>query len=102
MSLTPKITRNKSIEIDEKLAAKIAQMSSAGADKFIIDMIALENLSMTAMQAVLTMAGQCLRAKLNLQLVSTPEQAKSLMGFKETSVIPIKLSLDEAKQELRS
>ncbi|MBT8338593.1 MAG: response regulator [Desulfatitalea sp.] len=97
LTLPTKINRNKATEIDEQLQTKVNQMSGAGANKFILDLSGIENLSMTAMQAVLAMVNQCLRAKFELQLVATPDQAKSLMGFKETSEIAIKLSLEEAK-----
>lgn len=101
LTLPNKITRNKAGEIDEMLQTKIAQMKGAGADKFIIDLTSIENFSMTAMQAVIAMAGQCLGEKFNIQLVAKPEQAKSLLGFKEASLIPIKLDMADAKQELK-
>ncbi|MFZ1984265.1 MAG: response regulator [Desulfatitalea sp.] len=97
LSLPAKITGNKATEIDGLVKQKINQMESAGVKKLIINLNTVENLSMTAIQSVLSLINLCVRAKLALCLVANQNQLEALKGFKETSAIPSKPSVEEAK-----
>jgi DNA-binding response OmpR family regulator len=96
-SLPSKITGNKATEIDGLVKQKINQMESVGVNKLIINLSNVENLSMTAIQSVLSLINLCARAKLALCLVANQSQLEALKGFKETSTIPSKPSVEEAK-----
>ncbi len=99
LSLPLKITRTVAEKLEVSVKAKISQMAAAGARKMVIDLSTVANLSMTAVQAVIDLVDACSRAKLLIRLVATQSQAESMKGFKETSAIPTKLSLDEAKTD---
>ncbi|MBI5063420.1 MAG: response regulator [Desulfatitalea sp.] len=96
-NLPAKITGNKATEIEGLIKQKINQMASAGVHKLILNLIKIENLNMTAAQTVLSLINLCARAKLALCLAANESQMASLKGFKETSTIPTKFSIEEAK-----
>lgn len=96
LNLPAKITRNKSTQLETMVQEKIEQMEMAETNKMIVSLSKIENFSMTAIQAVLNLVNHCLRAKLSLRLIATEPQKVSLQEFKEASVIPIMLSLEEA------
>ena len=99
LTLPPKISRTRVAELEEMVQTKVAHMISAGASRFVLDLSHIANLNMTAIQAVLTLVNICVKAKLMIRLAATRPQAESLRGFKETSVIPTKYSVEEAKMD---
>ena len=99
LTLPEKLTRNKSAEIEQMLNTKIEHMTSAGADRFVLNLSRVAKLNMTSIQTVLTLVNLCLRAKLLIRLAATRDQAESLKGFKETKDIPTSLSVEAAKMD---
>jgi DNA-binding response OmpR family regulator len=97
-NLPTKITGNRATEIEGLIKQKIGQMGSAGVHKLILNLGKVENLNMTAAQTVLGLINLCARAKLNLCLAANEDQMASLKGFKETSTIPTKFSIEDAKR----
>lgn len=96
LNLPAKITRNIGTQLETMVQEKIEQMAMAETNKMIVSLSKIENFSMTAIQAVLNIVNHCLRVKLSLCLIATEDQKASLQGFKEASVIQIKLSIEEA------
>lgn len=99
LTLPEKITRNRASELEQMVKTKIDHMTSAGANRFILDLSPIAKLNMTAIQTVLTLVNSCLRSKLLIRLAATRSQAESLKGFKETNNIPISLSVEAAKMD---
>jgi DNA-binding response OmpR family regulator len=99
LTLPLKITRSVAEKLEGLVKAKVTQMVGAGARKLVIDLSKVANLSMTAVQSVIDLVDTCSRAKLLIRLVATQNQADSMKGFKETSAIPTKLCLDDAKAD---
>jgi anti-anti-sigma regulatory factor len=99
LTLPDKITRSKAAQIEEMVKAKIEHMASAGANRFVLDVSQIANLNMATIQTVLSLVNVCLRAKLLIRLAATNSQAEALKGFKETSGIPAKLSVEAAKAD---
>lgn len=98
MTLPEKITRKVGNQAEEALKSKISQMTSAGARRFILNLSAIANLNMTAIQVILSVVNSCVRSKLQAHLVATENQTESLKGFRETADLPTMLSIEEAKQ----
>ena len=99
LTLPEKITRNKAAEIEQMVKTKIEHMTSAGANRFVLNLSRIDKLNMTAIQTVLALVNTCLRAKLLIRLAATRSQAESLQGFKETNSIPTSLSVEAAKMD---
>jgi len=97
LHLPSKIKRAVINEVETALAEKISQMNAAGARKFLLDISAVDNLNMAAIQLIISVINSCARAKLLLRLVAQADQVESMQGFKETSVIPIKTTMEEAR-----
>jgi DNA-binding response OmpR family regulator len=96
LTLPGKINRTVASEIEVAVKAMISQMTRTGTRKLIFDLSPIASLSMTAIQAILNLVDLCIRAKLSIRLTATGNQAQALKGFKETSTIPIKPSIEEA------
>ncbi len=96
-NLPTKITGNRAAEIELMIKQKINQMGGAGVHKLVLNLCKVENLNMTAAQSILGLIHLCARAKLALCLVANEGQMAALKGFKETSTIPTKFSIEEAK-----
>jgi len=99
LTLPEKITRAKAAEIEQMVKTKSQHMVSAGANRFVLDVSQVANLNMAAMQTVLSLVNICERAKLLIRLAATNSQAEALKGFKETSEITTKLSVEAAKAD---
>jgi len=96
LTLPGKINRTVASEIEVAVKTMISQMTRAGTHKLIFDLNPIASLSMTAIQSILNLVDLCKRAKLSIRLAATGNQALALKGFKETSTIPIKPSIEEA------
>jgi DNA-binding response OmpR family regulator len=99
LHLPSKIKRSVISEVETALTEKISQMNAAGARKFLLDISAVDNLNMAAIQLIISVINSCARAKLLLCLVAQADQVESMQGFKETSVIPIKTTIEEARAD---
>ena len=51
---------------------------------------------MAAIQLIISIINRCARAKLMIRLVAATDQMNSIQGFKETSVIPVLSSNEDA------
>ncbi|MDA8137289.1 MAG: response regulator [Desulfobacteraceae bacterium] len=99
LTLPSKIARGTVTEIEGLMKEKIDQMAMADTNKLIVNLSKIENLSMAAIQSLLGLINLCIRSKLALRMTATPAQVDALKGFKETSVIPVKGSVEEAIQD---
>lgn len=100
LSLPVKVTRSACAQFENAAKERIAQMNASWANKLIIDISALVDVSMNVIQLVASLFNQCTRAKIPTCLVVSNSQAESLEGFKETSSIPRETSLEAAKSYL--
>jgi CheY-like chemotaxis protein len=96
LTLPEKITRSAGTQIETVVKDKIGQMNAAGARNLIIATNKLNDLSMTAIQLLISVVNICIRSKLNVRLVATPSQIEALKGFKETSGLPASGSIELA------
>lgn len=96
LTMPAKITRNRSTELEGLVKKKIGQMTQTGTNKMIVSLGKVEKLGMTAIQSVIALVNLCLKEKLDIRLIANESQVTSLQGFKEASVFPIKLSVEEA------
>jgi len=99
LHLPPQIKRAVITEVETALNDKISQMNAADARKFLLDISAVDNLSMAAIQLIISVINSCARAKLMLRMVAQANQIESMQGFKETSVVRIKTTIEEAKAD---
>lgn len=99
LHLPSQIKRAVIAEVEAAVKEKISTMSAAGARKFLLDITAVDNLNMAAVQLIISIINNCARAKLALRMVAQTAQAESMKGFKETSVVPIKTTIEEAKAD---
>ena len=94
LTLPRKITRSASAKIEASSREKIAKLNAAGAKKAIVNTSKVMDLSMTAIQLIISLVD--LFAKMAVRLVAAQRQIESLKGFKETSTLPILSSIDDA------
>jgi CheY-like chemotaxis protein len=97
VTLPEKIKRVVINEIETAVQEKTGQMTAAGVRKLILDISAVQNLNMAAIQLIISIVNHCVRAKLIHHICAVSNQLDSMKGFKETSVVPISTSLEEAK-----
>ena len=96
LNLPKKIKRAVITEVENAVKDKISQMAAANARKFIVNICAVESLGMAAIQLIISIINRCARAKLMIRLVAATDQMNSIQGFKETSVIPVLSSNEDA------
>ena len=97
LTLPEKIKRMVIAEVEEALQEKVSQMTSAGARKIILDISKVANLNMAAIQLIISIVNSCARAKLVLHILAGSNQVDAMKGFKETSVVPISTTIDDAR-----
>lgn len=100
LSLPKKITRSAGIKIEAVLKEKITKINRAGAEnqvKFLVDLGTLTDVSMTAIQLIISVVNSVMRAKIPVRIVASESQHEALKGFHETSAMAIEPSLEAAK-----
>ena len=97
LTLPKKISRSVAGTIETTTKEKLAQLSAAGGRKIIIDTSKTADLSMTAIQLIITLVNLLERSKMIVRLVAADHQIDSLRGFKETGSIPTLAILDDAR-----
>lgn len=100
LSLPKKITRSVGITIEEALKEKITKINRAGAAnqiKFLVDLAQLSDVSMNAIQLLISIVNSVARSKIPVRVVATQSQDEALKGFHETSALSIETSLEAAK-----
>jgi CheY-like chemotaxis protein len=100
LSLPKKITRSVGITIDEALKEKLAKINRAGAAnqiKFLVNLAQLADVSMTAIQLLISIVNSVARSKIPVRVVATESQNEALKGFQETSAMTIETSMESAK-----
>jgi CheY-like chemotaxis protein len=96
LTLPKKVSRSVSAKVDTAGKETIDKAVSAGIKKYIIDISKVANISMNAIQVVISQANNAMRNKMNVKLVAFENQTDSLKGFKETSVLTTATSVDAA------
>jgi CheY-like chemotaxis protein/anti-anti-sigma regulatory factor len=87
LTLPEKISRTVSAQIDGAVKERANQMNAAGARKLLIDLSRVKDLSMTAIQLIISLINNGARAKLLMRLTASDSQKEALKGFQETSAI---------------
>jgi DNA-binding response OmpR family regulator len=96
LTLPAKITRSVGAELDSAATTTMEKAVSADVHKYIIDMSKVANVSMTAIQVIITLVNNAVRSKMDIRLVASDQQKASLNGFKETSVLVSLPSIEAA------
>ncbi len=100
LCMPKKITRSVGITIEEALKEKIAKINRAGAAKqikFLVDLAQLADVSMNAIQLIISIVNSVSRSKIPVSIVATQSQHEALKGFHETSALSIETSMEAAK-----
>ncbi len=87
LNLPQKISRTVGGQIDSAVKEKVSQMNAAGARKLLIDISQVKDLSMTAIQLLISLINSGARAKLLMRLAASDSQKEALKGFQETNAI---------------
>jgi anti-anti-sigma regulatory factor len=88
------------VNIEEALKEKITKVHRAGAAnqiKFLVDLAQLADVSMNAIQLLISIVNSVARSKIPVCIVATQSQDEALKGFHETSAMTIETSLESAK-----
>jgi len=97
LSLPVKASRSMCAQVDSAAKDKIAQMNASWANKLIIDISAVADVNMNVIQLIISLYNHCARTKAPVCMVASDAQAEGLKGFKETSAIQTKPTVDHAK-----
>ena len=100
LSLPGKITRSVGLAVEEALKEKIAKINRSGAAKqikFLVDLAELADISMTAIQLLISIVNSVARSKIPVRVVASQSQDEALKGFHETSAMTIETSMESAK-----
>lgn len=91
-----KISRNVGGQIDGASKKKIDEMVSKEIKKMIIDLSSVEDVNMTVIQVIITLANRCINNKISARIVAKEPQAEALKGFQETSNYTTQPSIEHA------
>jgi DNA-binding response OmpR family regulator len=100
LTLPSKVTRAKCAQIDSAAKEKIAQMNSSWANKLIVDINAVTDVSMNVIQLLISLFNHCARIKVPACLVAGDAQTAALKGFRETDAIRTEPSVQQAQAVL--
>ena len=97
LTFPDKVSRNAGARIDSTVKRKIKEMIATEAKKMIIDLSQVEDINMTVIQTLISMANNCIRNKIQARIVAGDLQAEALKGFQETSQYPTQPSIEHAR-----
>jgi DNA-binding response OmpR family regulator len=97
LTFPTKVSRSVGAQIDSAIRRKIKEMIASQAKKMIIDLSCVEDVNMNAIQALISVADNCIRNKISARIVAGDFQAQALKGFKETSQYPTQPSVEHAR-----
>jgi DNA-binding response OmpR family regulator len=100
LTLPAKVNRAKCAQIDSATKEKVAQMNSAWANKLIIDISSVADVNMNVIQLLISLFNHCTRTKIPTCVVAGDAQTAALKGFRETDVIPIEPTIQQAQAAL--
>ncbi len=97
LTFPKKITRRIGAQVDSAIKRKIKEMIANQAKKMIIDLSMVEDVSMSAIQVLISVANHCIQNKINARIVAGDLQAAALKGFQETSQYPTQPTIEHAR-----
>jgi CheY-like chemotaxis protein len=97
LRLPAKITRPVVVELEGLLKAKFDEMKKANLNRCILDLTSVAETNVSLIKLIITVLETCQRSSVHLRIVGTQALAGELKGFQETSDIPIRLSIEDAK-----
>ena len=100
LALPAKASRSKCAQIDSATKEKIAQMNASWANKLIVDIRAVADVSMNVIQLLISLFSHCARAGIPACLVAADAQTSALRGFRETDAIRTTSTIQEAQATL--
>jgi DNA-binding response OmpR family regulator len=100
LALPGKITRTKCAQIESATKEKVAQMNAAWANKLIIDICAVSDVNMNAIQLITSLSNHCAHTNISSCLVAGDDQIAALKGFKETNAIQAHPTVQQAQAAL--
>lgn len=100
LTLPAKVTRSKCAQIESVTKEKIAQMNASWANKLIVDISAVADVSMNVIQLLISLFNHCAQTKIPACLVAGDAQSAALKGFKETDAIQTEPTIQQAQAAL--
>jgi DNA-binding response OmpR family regulator len=97
LTFPAKITRSVGAQIDSSMKRKIKEMIASEAKKMIIDLSLVEDVSMAAIQVLITIVNNCIHNKISARIVAGDLQAEALKGFQETNQYPTQPTIEHAR-----
>lgn len=97
LQLPAKLTRPISMEIEGTLNKKIKEMTTAGHNKFILDLSKIGEVNMAVIKLTIQVVDTCAGAKIHTRIVGSGSLKEEFTKFAETSSIPLHESMDNAR-----
>ncbi len=97
LTLPAKITRPVIVEVESMLKTKIEGMKKAGMSRMIMDMSNVQETNMQLIKIIVLAVDASQQSSIHMRLVGGEALADELKGFAETSDLPIRNTLEDAK-----
>lgn len=97
LTLPAKITRPIVVGIEGILKTKIDGMKKVGMSRMIMDMSKVQETNMQLIKLIVLTIDACQHSSIHLRLVGTEALAEELKGFAETSDLPVRKTIEDAK-----
>ena len=101
LTLPDKITRPAIVEIESVLKSTVEKMTKAGMNKMILDLSAAGETNVSLIKLIILVVETSQTHSIHLRVVGTAALAGELKGFQETSDIPLRQSVEEAKSSFK-
>lgn len=97
LTLPEKITRPISVKVEGFFKSKVEEMVKAGMNKLILDLSKVAEIDITLIKLIMLIIENCQKSKIHVRVVGTSTLSSRLKEFAETSKIPIRQTVEDAK-----
>jgi CheY-like chemotaxis protein/anti-anti-sigma regulatory factor len=97
ITLPAKIIRPVAVEVETLLKAKVEEMKKGAVNRCILNLTGVTETNVSLIKLIITVLETCQRSSIHIRVVGTSALAAELKSFQETSEIPIRMTLEEAK-----
>jgi two-component system, cell cycle response regulator len=87
-------------EILPELSGELARIRAAGSNGLVVDLEAIERVTVPVVQLVAELAKRCAEAKMSMSVCGGPEQARGLGMFEEARDVPVHFGMGKARAAL--
>ena len=91
------MARPQVLDIENGIGPNLSEMKKQGSAKLVIDLLKVQKVNVSLIKTILLVFSRCQEAGVGCRLVGQAKLQNDLKGFKETSEIPVYVTLDEAK-----